>query len=411
VERLFRQEYGKLISILTGIFGPSQLELVEDIVQETLIAALDHWSFNKVPDKPTAWLVQVAKRKALNELKRNQMIQQHHAKMVWDEKATSQELRLNHEIEDSQLRMIFTCCSPLLSTESQITLTLKTLCGLGSKEIAKALLTSESNINKRLYRAKETIREHRVEFHIPSGADLEKRLKTVALSLYLLFNEGYNSSTQDETIRKDLCLEAIRLTQLLVKHFKQQPSLSALLAMMCLHSARFDARLDDHGAIILFENQDRSLWNGELIKLGMFHLKNSIGGSELTSYHIEANIAALHCSAPDFEHTDWPTLYRQYELLYQLKPNPILLLNLAIINSRIHGLESSLTELEKLYEYKVLKEYHLLPATQAMFYMELKDYSNAIPYFEKALALSPSPKERERLTLKLNACQKQLPLS
>ena len=411
IEHLFRTEYGKLVSILTHIFGTSYIQLAEDIVQDTLIAALNHWSIDGVPENPTGWLVRVAKRKVLNELKRKKVILKHHKARNIPEYSDSDidNVFLENEIEDSQLRMIFTCCHPSLNTESQVALTLKTLCGFGVKEVANALLTSESTINKRLYRAKKTIRETNLPFTIPQGKELETRLNTVILTLYLLFNEGYNSSSSDSIIKKELCLEALRLTKLLAEHFKENGKLCALISLMCFHIARFEARLDDRGAIILFEDQDRSLWNKELISKGMQYLKRSMKSDSLSSYHIEASIAGQHCMADSFDNTNWQNIYDQYVLLKSVKPNPIIDLNLAIIRSKIDGIKISVEMLDKLSKKELLNDYYLLPATQGIFNMKLENYSEAINFLQTAISLNPSETENEFLKKKIRECKKLAP--
>lgn len=396
------------MATLTRIFGTSYIQLAEDIVQETLISALDHWSIRGIPENPAGWLMQVAKRKVLNELKRNKMKQKHH----W-ENATTHFSRseigavfLQNEIEDNQLRMIFTCCYPSLKLESQIALTLKTLCGFGVKEVANALLTTESTINKRLYRAKKSIRESNLSFDIPQGKELERRLETVSLTLYLLFNEGYNASVSDTIIQKDLCLEAIRLTKLLVDHFEENKKICALLSLMCFHTARFDARIDDHGTLVLFEDQNRGLWNKELISIGMQYLKKSINDTALSAYHIEANIAAEHCMAQSFESTNWQNIYDLYKLLEKIKPNAVIQLNLAIIQSKLRGIEASLELLDQLSKNKALNNYHLLPATQGIFNMKLGNYQKAIFYLRQAQKIRPSPTESRFIAAKILVCEK-----
>ncbi len=393
VEHLFRTEYGKLVAILTRIFGTAHIQLAEDMVQETLISALDHWSVSGIPDNPPAWLMQVAKRKALNELKRNVMMQKHHDQLQPSGNFEIEPVFLEHEISDSQLRMLFTCCHPSINTESQITLILKTLCGFGVKEVSRALLTNEAVIQKRLYRAKKSIRESQLPFGIPGEKALSGRLETVMLSLYLLFNEGYNSTHNDKAIRKDLCLEALRLTHLLKGHFKDQPRLYALLALMCFHAARFEARMDENQAIILFEDQDRDQWNKELIHKGAQYLDKSGRGKLLSTYHLEASIAAEHCLAGSFDSTNWKELQRLYKILEKLKPNPLIKLNLAIIQGQLKGADSALEALKKLESVNSLSHYHLLPATQGFFEMKKENYTSASEYFQKALALEPSPSE------------------
>ncbi|GJM35881.1 MAG: DNA-directed RNA polymerase sigma-70 factor [Saprospiraceae bacterium] len=413
VEHLFRTEYGKLVATMTRIFGTSHIQLAEDIVQETLISALDHWSIEGIPSNPVGWLVQVAKRKALNELKRNKMMQKHHQSGGLSQDPSYQigAVFLQDEIKDSQLRMIFTCCHPSLNVESQIALTLKTLCGFGIREVANALLTTESTINKRLYRAKASIRESNLPFCIPQGKELESRLESVSLTLYLLFNEGYNATIGGTLIQKELCLEAVRLTKLLVDYFEENQKLCALLSLMCFHTARFEARLDDHGAIVLFEDQNRMLWNKELINIGMLYLKKSMHGQSLSAYHIEASIGAEHCLAESFETTNWQNIYNYYKLLGKLKPNPIIQLNLAIIQSKLEGIETSLTSLNKLTKNKALKNYHLLPATQGIFNMKLGNYKKAIAYLHEAQKLRPSLTENKFIEEKILECNTLLSTS
>ncbi|MFY0600159.1 MAG: sigma-70 family RNA polymerase sigma factor [Cyclobacteriaceae bacterium] len=405
VEHLFRSEYGKILAILTRFFGPTHIELAEDVMQETLISALNNWGSEGVPTNPTGWLVQVAKRKALNELKRNEMIHKHHSNFPQHTEEEIGSIFLENEIEDNQLRMIFTCCHSSLDIKSQIALTLKTLCGFGVSEVSKALLTTESTINKRLFRAKEKIRNSQTPFDIPQGSDLEKKLEAVSLTLYLLFNEGYNASSGETVIQKELCLEAVRLTKLLAEHFKSNHKLSALLALMCFHTARFDARIDHYGAIILFEDQDRTLWNKDLINIGMTYLKASINDSIISSYHIESRIAAEHCLSPSFQETNWSVIHKQYILLHRLKPNPIIRFNLAIIESKFRGIEASLKLLKELETNQQLASYHLLPATQGMFHLELKNFEVALNYLQKSLELNPSRKEAAVIESKILECQ------
>lgn len=408
VEHLFRSEYGKLLAVLTRLFGPSNIQLAEDVVQDTLIAALSHWSTAGIPSNPTGWLVQVAKRKALNELKRNQMIQKHQTSAVLDVSDSMSDVFLENEIEDSQLRMIFACCHHSLDVNSQITLTLKTLCGFGVKEVANALLTTEATVNKRLYRAKEKIRNSSIPFSIPQGVALEQRLEVASLTLYLLFNEGYHSTIGDGAIKKELCLEAVRLTKMLADRFKPNQQLNALLALMCFHIARFDARIDNRGAIVLFEDQDRTVWNSEMIQMGMHYFKRSMQDKHLSPYHVEARIAAEHCLSESFDTTNWQLIYDQYMILQKLKPNPVIQLNLAIILSKTEGIEASLSLLDDLSKTSELKDYHLLPATQGAFHMELHHYQEAIVYFEKVLHQKTSEMERSLIETKVQRCKNRL---
>ncbi len=408
VEQIFRAEYGKVLAIITKHLGTSYFQLAEDIVQDTLISAMTNWSVNGIPKNKTAWLVQVAKRKAINEIKRRQMMQKHHQGDFFNDnvESTGKDVFLDNEIEDSQLRMIFTCCHPNLNLESQITLTLKTLCGFGAKEIARSLLTNESTVSKRLYRAKSALRD--LSFQVPQGNELNERLEAVALTLYLLFNQGYNSSSLDKLIQKDLCLEAIRLCKLVTSKFPDAKEVKALLALMCLHTARFEARLDHNGALILFQDQNRNKWNHEMINIGMQYFQQSLHGEALSAYHIEARIAAEHCLSISFENTNWELIYEQYQLLLELKPNPIIQLNLAIIQSKTEGYQASLKSLKDLEKSDILSDYYLLPATIGIFSMEISNHQQALLYLEETLKLKPSEIESEYLNGKIEICKNLL---
>lgn len=406
VAHLFRTEYGKLVSVLTKFLGIHRLQMAEDVVQETLLAAIEHWAKEGVPSVPTAWLLQVAKRKALNQVKRERFIApegQETEVIIADEPQGT--IYLEGEVVDSQLRMIFTCCDPKLTKESQIALTLKTLCGFGVKEVARALLTSESTINKRLYRAKNTLRETRTAFQIPTGQALDHRLDAVMITLYLLFNEGYNSSTGSLAIKKDLCLEAMQLMQLLLQHYETNKKLFALMALMCFHTARFEARIGTAEAIVLFQDQDRSKWNKALIAKGIAYLQKASESMELSAYHIEACIAAEHCMATSFETTQWKELYQYYELLWAVQPNPIIKLNLAIVQSKIKGYAASLDALKLLEQDAALKYYHLLPATQGIFLLKMDRRTEALTYLKKALTLKPSISEQAYIQQRIKECE------
>ena len=401
-------EAGKLVALITRIFGTAHIQLAEDIVQDTLITAINHWAVGSIPENPAAWLTQVAKRKTINELKRHKKVQGDPDVFFLetpDHTSTIEDLFAVKEIPDSQLRMIFTCCHPALSLESQIALTLKTLCAFGVKEVARALLSNESTINKRLYRAKQKIRSLDLPFDIPAGKQLEERLHAVCLCLYLLFNEGYNSSHPDGLIRQSLCAEAMRLTQLLCEHFTTHAELYALFALMCFHAARFEARIDKKGAIVIFEDQNRALWNQELIVMGTRYLTNASQAEQLSSYHLEAAIAAEHCLAKSFEETDWKSIHRQYERLYQIKKNPIIRLNMAIVWSQLAGEEAAIKKLEALAQEKELEQYYLLPATLGIFYLKLKEYSLARKYLSEAKKRTHSQQEIDFLNQKLTLCE------
>jgi RNA polymerase sigma-70 factor (ECF subfamily) len=308
VDNLFRREAGRITSILTNIFGLHNLEMTEDVVQDTLIKALQQWSFKGVPDNPSAWLFKAAKNKAIDILRREQAGQKYFpGKAVdseWLLQGNVNEFFSENEIKDGQLRMIFACCHPDLPPEAQVALALKNLCGFSVKEIAKAFLTNEAAINKRLTRAKDKFRDGTVKFEIPSGAQLESRLSRVLTTLYLLFNEGYNSSDKNTLIKEDLIEEALRLAGLLADHhLTSKPEVYALLALMLFHYARTPARMDNAGNIILLEQQDRNLWDKKLITKGIEHFNKSSDGYRMSEYHLEAGIAYFYAAADNFETT------------------------------------------------------------------------------------------------------------
>jgi RNA polymerase sigma-70 factor (ECF subfamily) len=306
---------------------------------------------------------------------------------------------LEDEIKDSQLRMIFTCCHPALPAEAQVALTLKTLCGFSISEISSALLTNESNINKRLYRAKEKIRNEQIDFTVPSGQELLHRLDSVLLVIYLLFNEGYNATGDNLTIRRDLCLEAMRLAKLLIEKpiTNDYPPIYALLALMCFHAARFDARIDSNNCLIILEEQDRDLWDKELITQGFEFLVQSTAGDSATAYHLEAAIAAEHCLAPNFQETNWSKIHIYYKALEKLKPSSVIKLNLAIIIGKRDGPD-------ELKKHKMLENYYLLYASLGEYYFQSSRNDKAMENFAIAKKLAKSPATKELLERKMGRC-------
>ena len=409
VDHLFRHEAGRMVAILTRLFGIHNLELAEDIFQDTLHQALKDWSLGPIPDNPSGWLMVVAKRKAINAVRRERLHRSFARDMdallksEWTTAYTMDHVFLEDEIKDSQLRMIFTCCHPALPMEGQLALTLKTLCGFNIAEIAAAMLTTESNINKRLYRVKEKIRNEEIPFIVPAGQQLLPRLDAVLLVIYLLFNEGYNSSGDNAVIRQDLCLEAMRLAMLLTEKpvTNGYPPVYALLALLCFHSARLDARIDTNNSLIALEEQDRSRWNRELISQGLQFMTQSTGGNQVTAYHLEAAIAAEHCLAPDLESTNWARIHDYYLELEKLKPSSVIRLNLAIVTGKKDGPRAALRLLHNLERNHVLDNYYLLDASLGEFYQQLGQKEEALAYFRRARELTRSTAIREVLDKKI----------
>jgi RNA polymerase sigma-70 factor (ECF subfamily) len=299
--------------------------------------------------------------------------------------------------------MMFACCHPSIAEESQIALTLKTLCGLSVNEISKAFLTTEETIAKRIYRAKEKIKTEKIELDVPQSTELSSRVDSVLKSLYLLFNEGYKSSTADELIREDLCEEAIRLCFLLTQHsLTSFPRTKALLALMCFQASRLDTRLDDENNIILLKYQDRSKWNRSLMSKGFELMEESTEPFEISSYHLEAAIASQHAAARSFDQTDWKSIYHLYEMLYQLQPNPIVAMNKAIASSYAISKQNALKELQQI---KGLENHHLYHASIGEIYFELQNKTEAKKFYQKALQFTSSGHEQQLLISKINSCE------
>ena len=298
--------------------------------------------------------------------------------------------------------MMFACCHPAIPPESQVALILKTLCGLSITEIAKAFLTNDESISKRIYRAKEKIRSEHIDLDVPQGNELSPRADAVLKSLYLLFNEGYNSSHPDQLIREDLCQEAMRLCYLLAEQQHTSfPRTKALLALMCFQSSRLNARLDDKGNIILLKYQDRSKWYTPLIQKGFDYLDAASEPFEVSAYHLEAAIASVHAVASTFEKTDWKSIYHLYEMLYKLQPNPVVAMNKAIASAYAINKQKALDELELI---KGLENHHLYYASIGEIHFDMNQKQKARSYFEKALHLTSSVTEQQLLLKKISFC-------
>ncbi len=402
---LFRHEAGKMAAVLTRLLGFQNIELAEDIVQDALLKALNTWKYQGIPDNPSAWLYRTAKNKAIDLLRKQQVLKKiegdlaRELKSEWTLTPTVNQLFLENEIEDSQLRMIFACCHPAIPYESQIALTLKTLCGLSINEIAHGFITTEETIAKRLYRAKEKIRSEKIEMEVPTKELLSQRLDAVLHTLYLLFNEGYNSSHPEFLLRQDLCAEAIRLCILLTQQAKTNlPKVKALLALMCFQASRLDARLADDGSIILLKYQNRERWNRELIVRGQDYLTAAASGDELSDYHLEAAIAACHAFAETFEQTDWPRILSLYQLLSKIKHGPIVDLNKAIVTGYVESAQRGIEELKKI---DGLESHYLYQTALGDFYLRVDDIQRAKSSYQLALTLTTSNQEKQLIEQKM----------
>jgi RNA polymerase sigma factor (sigma-70 family) len=350
IPHLFRTESRKITAVLCKFLGVEHISIAEDIASETFLAAMETWSYKGTPENPTAWLYTVAKNKATNYIKRNQLFEKI-AQQVKQGTIDYEEIDIDmseKNITDSQLQMLFAISHPSIPVEAQVGLSLRILCGFGIDEIATAFLANKETINKRLFRAREKLREEKVTIEFPGPAEIDKRLETVLTTLYLLFNEGYYSESQDVILREELCFEAMRLTQLLIENEQtNQPAVNALMALMCFHASRFEARKNSNGEIILYQDQDETRWNQELIAKGAYYLHQGSHGSYVSKYHLEASIAYHHTIKADTKEK-WENILQLYNRLLQREYSPIAALNRTYALSKANGKEAGIVEAEKL---------------------------------------------------------------
>ena len=415
VDHLFRHESGRLVAMLTRILGFENLQLAEDVVQDALLKAMQNWAFSGVPQNPSAWLMQVARNQALDAVRRQQNFRSKEQDITafFEHRSGTQagpeSVHFDDEIRDDQLRMMFACCHPDLPRESQVALTLKTLCGFGEEEIAAAFLTSTAATAKRLVRARQRLRGLGISLEIPAGSALLARLDAVLQTLYLLFDEGYKASHGDELIRQGLCDEAIRLTTLLVKHpTGNRPKTHALLSLMLLSGARLSARVDAEGNLLLLADQDRSRWDRAMIQRGLAHLNQSAAGDEISEFHLQAGIAYCHCTASSYETTDWQRILTLYDILVETNSSPVVALNRAVAISRVRGPEAGLKAVELISDRKTLESYYLLHAVVAQFQFDLGNFGEAAKHFQRAQTLAGVRSEQEFLANRLRSCREQL---
>lgn len=395
-----------MVAVLTRIFGLHNLELAEDVVQEAFLKAMMVWKFDQLPDNPSAWLMQTARNKAIDIRRRQQHAGRYSRELAQQyREAESAVIQYFHEdeIADSQLRMIFSCAHPSMKEEDQIALILKTTSGFSTQEIAKSLVTSDQVIQKRLYRAKEFIKDNNIQFNIPAGKELQPRLDTVHSVLYLIFNEGYNSMKSDEIIRRDLCAEAMRLCKLLTEHKRcSQPATFALLSLMCFHAARFDSRVNENNDLVLLQEQDRSKWNRELINIAHSYLNRSTGGQDITVYHIESAIAAEHCMAPSFPETNWARLLCMYDLLLEKKPSPIVQLNRAVVLGEMGNITAAIEYILSIPKIEqLISTHYIYSAVLGDLYKRLSDSVKASAYLQQAHDLTHSSAEKKLIREKM----------
>ncbi len=401
IPHLFRTEYRKIVSVLCRRFGFEHIETAEDIASDTFLIAAETWGQHGLPANPTAWLYTVAKNNALNYLQRSSTFENRVAPELLSSSSPPEETLIDlspQNTNDSQLQMMFALCHPAISPEAQIGLSLRILCGFGIEEIADAFLTNKETINKRLHRAKERLREAGIRIEFPPPEDIDDRLETVLRTIYLLFNEGYYSISQNAVLRKDLCLEAMRLCSMLVENEQtNKPEVNALLSLMCFHASRFDARIDRNGDPVLYQDQDTSLWDTELISKGSYFLNRAASGNSLSRYHLEAAIAWWHTVKIDTKEK-WDNILQLYNQLLQIEYSPVAALNRTYALSRVHGKEAAITEAEKLR----LTESHFYFALLGELYTGI-DNDRAKQHLRTAFTLAKTTTDKKAIQKKIDA--------
>jgi RNA polymerase sigma-70 factor (ECF subfamily) len=403
VEHFFRHETGRLHGALIRLVGVHNITLAEDVAQEALLRAMRVWSMGGVPPNPSAWITRVAMNLAKDALRHQRMSAAKepavttHFEQNFATPAVA--LEATQEIRDDTLRLLFVCCHPSLTPDAQVVLALKMMCGFSTAEIARAFLSSDAAIEKQLTRTKGRIRDANIDFEIPEGAELSTRLDGVLAALYLLFNEGYKASSGERLLREDLCREAIRLMTLLLQHpVGRTPRTHALLALMLLSAARFPARVDEQGELLRLDDQDRSKWDQALIARGLVELLAAAEGGELSEYHLQAGIAAIHCTAPDYASTDWPRILRHYDELYRIKPSPVVALNRAVAVAHVDGPQAALEAIAAIPQRDRIESHYLYHAVIGELQWRLKNDRAAAESFRRALQLAHVGPEQLYLT-------------
>ena len=407
-EHLFRREAGRMVSSLCRVLGVRHLALAEDAVQDALLRALETWKFGRTPANPAAWLMRCARNRAVDLLRRQGTLR----RLAGELERALEEAEPGEEpgaeapaIPDDELRLMFSCCDPALTTQAQVAVILKYLCGFSVREIAQAFLSGEEAVEKQLFRSRRALEGRGALFEVCDPSQVRERMPAVNAAIYLLFNEGYHGA-HPQAVREDLCHEAMRLGVLLSRLPGSGPETQALLALFCFLAARLAARLGDDGNLLLLAEQDRGRWDRELVAEGLRRLDLSAEGEALTSFHLEAAIAARHAAAPTFAETDWRSILRLYDLLWRLRPTPVVALNRAIALGMVEGPEAGLRALAGIEGRHRLARYPFLPAAVAEFELRAGRPGRAASQLRTALLLARNAAEEAVLARKLAACER-----
>jgi RNA polymerase sigma-70 factor (ECF subfamily) len=401
VAELYRTDWGRIVATLIRLVG--DFEVAEEAAQEAFTAGVNQWRTAGVPEFPRAWIIQTARHKAIDMIRRRALASEKTALYAAEAAQIVEDPEYDpSEIPDDRLRLIFTCCHPALALEAQVALTLRTLGGLETDEIARAFLVPPATMAQRLVRAKGKIRDARIPYEIPGTNDMPERLDAVLTAIYLIFNEGYVATRGGPLVRTELCAEAIRLGRLVRMLMAPQPpaEVTGLLALMLLHDSRRAARLDDAGNLVVLEEQDRGLWDREQIA-GALPLAAEALRAGAGPFSVQASIAAMHCQAARPEDTDWPGILRLYDLLERMQPTPIVSLNRAVAVAMVHGPRPALELIDRLAAAGHLANYHLLDAARADLLRRLGSAVEAAKAYERALALVSNDSERRYLERRL----------
>ena len=407
VEAVYRSDWGRIVATLIGLIG--DFDLAEECAQEAFAVAVDQWRVSGVPEFPRAWIVQTARHKAIDRIRRNARFEQKLESYVTSGLVRTMEEPDydSSEIPDDRLRLIFTCCHPALAPEAQVALTLRTLCGLETDEIARAFLVPETTMAQRLVRAKRKIRDAGIPYSVPETNELSGRIDAVLTVIYLVFNEGYAATRAGPLVRTDLCAEAIRLGRLVRSLMQPQPprEATALVALMLLHDARRDARIDEEGDIVVLDEQDRSRWDQRQIAEALPLVEEALR-PQPGPFALQAAIAAVHCQAARAEDTDWPQIVRLYDLLERVQPSPIVSLNRAVAVAMADSPEPALVLIDQLAATDDLANYHLLHAARADLLRRIGSRIEAAKSYQRALALVTNDSERRFLERRLREVQR-----